>query len=101
MRTARTTIAALTATALAVGSLGSAVLAQDAAMAEPGQDVKVMLLPKFTDNQVFQQANEGPRKQLPSSVSRRPTSSARPPPTPARHRSPSSSTLRPRSTTCS
>lgn len=59
MRMARTTIATLTATALAVGSLGGAVLAQDAAMAEPGQDLKVMLLPKFTDNQVFQQANEG------------------------------------------
>ncbi len=59
MRMARTTIATLTAAALAVGSLGGAVLAQDAAMAEPGADVKVMLLPKFTDNQVFQQANEG------------------------------------------
>ena len=59
MRMARTTIATLTAAALAVGSLGGAVMAQDAAMAEPGADLKVMLLPKFTDNQVFQQANEG------------------------------------------
>lgn len=59
MRTARTTIATLSAVALAVGSLGGATLAQDAAQAEPGQDLKVMLLPKFTDNQVFQQANEG------------------------------------------
>ena len=59
MRTARTTIATLTVAALAVGSLGGAAMAQDAAMAEPGQDVKVMLLPKFTDNEVFQQANQG------------------------------------------
>jgi rhamnose transport system substrate-binding protein len=59
MKTARTTVATLTTVALAVGSLGGAALAQDAAMAEPGQDLKVMLLPKFTDNQVFQQANEG------------------------------------------
>lgn len=59
MRTARTMLATLTTVALAVGSLGGAALAQDAAMAEPGADIKVMLLPKFTDNQVFQQANEG------------------------------------------
>ena len=59
MRTARTTIAALTGAAVAAGSLGGAALAQDAAMAEAGADLKVMLLPKFTDNQVFQQANEG------------------------------------------
>ena len=59
MRTARTTIATLSAVALAVGSLGGATMAQDPAVAEPGADLKVMLLPKFTDNQVFQQANEG------------------------------------------
>jgi rhamnose transport system substrate-binding protein len=34
-------------------------MAQSPAVAEPGQDIKMLFLPKFTDNDVFVQANDG------------------------------------------
>jgi rhamnose transport system substrate-binding protein len=48
------------AAVLAAGALtGPAALAQDAVTAEPGQDVNVLLLPKFLGITVFDQANQG------------------------------------------
>jgi rhamnose transport system substrate-binding protein len=58
MRLPRIAVTAV-ATVVLAGALGGAVAAQDAAVATPGQDVKMMLLPKFLDNEVFVQANEG------------------------------------------
>jgi rhamnose transport system substrate-binding protein len=60
MRLPRIAVAAVGTVALTVVSLGGAVVAQDSpAVATPGQDVKMMLLPKFLDNEVFVQANDG------------------------------------------
>jgi rhamnose transport system substrate-binding protein len=59
MRTYRAALAAVGGTAILVGSLGAVAMAQDAAVASPGQDVKMLFLPKFTDNDVFVQANQG------------------------------------------
>ncbi len=56
----RRTIAVASALALTVSAVAApAVTAQDAAMAEPGQDVNMLLLPKFLGIIVFDQANEG------------------------------------------
>jgi rhamnose transport system substrate-binding protein len=56
----RRTFAIASAVALTV-SVGAApvAMAQDAVMAEPGQDVNMLLLPKFLGIIVFDQANEG------------------------------------------
>jgi rhamnose transport system substrate-binding protein len=51
--------AAGAALALAVTAVGPAAVAQDAVQAEPGQDVNMLLLPKFLGIIVFDQANEG------------------------------------------
>jgi rhamnose transport system substrate-binding protein len=45
--------------ALLVAMLGSSAMAQEPAVAEPGQDVKMMLLPKFLGILPFDQANQG------------------------------------------
>ena len=45
--------------ALTVSAVSGPVLAQDAVQAEPGQDVNVLLLPKFLGITVFDQANQG------------------------------------------
>ncbi len=56
----RTMFAAGAALALTVSAVsGPAVLAQDAVQAEPGQDVNMLLLPKFIGILVFDQANQG------------------------------------------
>jgi len=55
----RSTFAAGMSAALLVGMLGGAVSAQDAVVATPGQDVKMMLLPKFLGILPFDQANQG------------------------------------------
>ena len=55
----RKTIAALTAVALTLSAISGPVLAQDPVQAEPGQDVNVLLLPKFLGILVFDQANQG------------------------------------------
>jgi rhamnose transport system substrate-binding protein len=61
MRLPRSAVVAAMSVALTVSGLGGATLAQDGepAVATPGQDVKMMLLPKFLDNEVFVQANDG------------------------------------------
>src|SRR5262245_61821930 len=59
MRTYRAALAAFGATAIMVGSIGVAAVATVAVVASPGQDVKMLFLPKFTDNDVFVQANQG------------------------------------------
>lgn len=61
MRLPRIALAAVTTVALSVVSLGGAAVGQDGepATATPGQEVKMMLLPKFLDNEVFVQANNG------------------------------------------
>jgi rhamnose transport system substrate-binding protein len=55
----RRTIATAAALALAVSAFAGPVTAQDVAEAEPGQDVNMLLLPKFLGIIVFDQANEG------------------------------------------
>ena len=55
----RRTLAATASVALLVAAIGGTAFAQDAAVAEPGQDVKMMFLPKCLDNEVFVQANNG------------------------------------------
>ncbi len=55
----RSTVAAGMSAALLVGMLGGAVSAQDPVVATPGQDVKMMLLPKFLGILPFDQANQG------------------------------------------
>lgn len=69
MKASRKLAAGLSAAVLLVGSLGGATLAQDAsaspaaagpaAVATPGQDVKMLLLPKFLGILPFDQANTG------------------------------------------
>ena len=44
---------------LVLANLGATALAQDAVSATPGQDVKMMLLPKFLGILPFDQANQG------------------------------------------
>lgn len=63
MRGTRSAAAGIGAVVLAATLAGTA-LAQDASggaavMASPGQDVRMLFLPKFTDNDVFVQANNG------------------------------------------
>jgi rhamnose transport system substrate-binding protein len=72
MRASRAILVAATTVAL-VGAIGGSTLAQDESAspdaggaggaapvtATPGQDVKMMFLPKFLDNEVFVQANNG------------------------------------------
>lgn len=55
----RSTFAAGMSAALLVGMLGGAASAQDPVAATPGQDVKMMLLPKFLGILPFDQANQG------------------------------------------
>jgi rhamnose transport system substrate-binding protein len=55
----RKMFAALTAVALTLSAISGPVLAQDPVQAEPGQDVNVLLLPKFLGILVFDQANQG------------------------------------------
>ena len=55
----RTMLAVAAAAALTVTAVSGPVLAQDPAQAEPGQDVNMLLLPKFLGITVFDQANEG------------------------------------------
>ncbi len=55
----RRTIAVAAAAALTVSAFAAPVTAQDAVMAEPGEDVNMLLLPKFLGIIVFDQANEG------------------------------------------
>ena len=56
----RTRLAVAIAMVLAATTLtGPAALAQDAVVAEPGQDVNMILLPKFLGITVFDQANQG------------------------------------------
>ena len=61
MRASRTVVAGLSAVLMAT-TLGGAALAQSAAapaVATPGQDVKMLLLPKFLGILPFTQANQG------------------------------------------
>ena len=55
----KTTFAAGMSAMLLVGVMGGAVAAQSPATATPGQDVKMMLLPKFLGILPFDQANRG------------------------------------------
>ena len=56
----RTRLAVAIAMVLAATTLGGpAAVAQDAVVAEPGQDVNMILLPKFLGITVFDQANQG------------------------------------------
>ena len=55
----RTTLAVSAALALTVSGVAAPVAAQDAVQADPGQDVNMLLLPKFLGIIVFDQANEG------------------------------------------
>ena len=55
----RRTVAVAAALALTVAGVAGPVSAQDAVMAEPGEDVNMLLLPKFLGIIVFDQANEG------------------------------------------
>jgi len=55
----RTTLAVSAALALTVSGVAAPMAAQDAVQAEPGQDVNMLLLPKFLGIIVFDQANEG------------------------------------------
>lgn len=55
----RTMLAVGAAAALTVTAFSGPVLAQDAVKAEPGQDVNMLLLPKFIGILVFDQANQG------------------------------------------
>jgi rhamnose transport system substrate-binding protein len=55
----RTTLAVSAALALTVSGVAAPVAAQDAVQAEPGQDVNMLLLPKFLGIIVFDQANQG------------------------------------------
>ena len=66
----RTMVAVAAAAALTVSAVSGPVLAQDPVQAEPGQDVNMLLLPKFLGIIVFDQANEGARKPPPSWATR-------------------------------
>ena len=55
----RTTLAVSAALALTVSGVAAPVAAQDAVQADPGQDVNMLLMPKFLGIIVFDQANEG------------------------------------------
>ncbi len=59
MNRLRRSLAVSMSAALMLGALGTTAMAQDAVVAEPGQDIKMMFLPKCLDNEVFVQANDG------------------------------------------
>jgi len=55
----RTMLAVASAAALTITAISGPALAQDPVQAEPGQDVNMLLLPKFLGITVFDQANQG------------------------------------------